>query len=159
MIVVGGPYEVTTVDYKVSGVREYGHGGGETDRRMLLKARLRLPLHGQFLPRRLYSHLKAGASEQIQRCFFGRLDNYHCCVLILVKLHLVRLLLVRLAEEPLSSLNEMLFDVDTNKLSLTRPYVIDLDPFPNLKRETREYGLWSNQNAFPKWVAHNCLFG
>jgi len=45
LIVVGGLYEVTTVDYKVSGVREYGHGGGETDRRMLLKARLRLPFH------------------------------------------------------------------------------------------------------------------
>jgi len=41
LTVVGGLYEVTTADYKVSGVREYGHGGGETDRRMLLKARLR----------------------------------------------------------------------------------------------------------------------
>jgi len=32
VIVVGGLHEVTTADYQVSGVREYGHGGGKKDR-------------------------------------------------------------------------------------------------------------------------------
>jgi len=51
------------------GIREYGHGGGETDRRMLLKARLRANqghlLHdsshgeqGQCEKQLLYSHPK-----------------------------------------------------------------------------------------------------